>query len=73
MRSWSVRGRRRIDAGSPLTALIEEGLKLAMRRPLGSATRARVQLPVPPARDGTLPGVDLDSSAALLDRMERRA
>jgi hypothetical protein len=57
--------------GITLTALIEEGLKLAMRRPLKAHVRAAVELPVSPAQGGTLPGVDLDNSAALLDRMER--
>jgi hypothetical protein len=58
--------------GITLTALIEEGLKLAMRRPLKSEPRAPIQLPVSPARGGTLPGIDLDNSAALLDRLEER-
>jgi hypothetical protein len=67
------RARREADRrGITLTALIEEGLKLAMRRPLQSHARGRVQLPVSPAQGGTLPGVDLDDTAALLDRMERR-
>jgi hypothetical protein len=57
--------------GITLTALIEEGLKLAMRRPLKAHARTAVELPVSPAQGGTLPGVDLDNSAALLDRMER--
>lgn len=68
------RARKEADRrGITLTALIEEGLKLAMRRPLESNARPRVQLPVSPARGGTLPGVDLDDTAALLDRMERGA
>ena len=56
--------------GITLTALIEEGLKLAMRRPLRSDPRSRVELPVSAAGGGTRPGIELDNSAALLDRME---
>ena len=58
--------------GLTLTALIEEGLRLALRRPLKRATRERVVLPVCRAGGGTLPGVDLNDSSALLDRMEGR-
>jgi hypothetical protein len=32
--------------------------------------RQRVKLPVSRSRGGTLPGIDLDDSASLLDRME---
>jgi hypothetical protein len=55
--------------GVTLTALIEQGLELVLRRPLRDE-RALVELPVSPARGATRPGVDLDDSAALLDRME---
>ena len=44
------------DKGTTLTALIQHGL----------------QLPVSRERGGTLPGVDLNNSAALLDLMEGR-
>lgn len=56
--------------GVTLTALIEEGLQLALRPP--PAARPAVRLPVCRAGGGTLPGVDLDDSAALLDRMDGR-
>ena len=54
-----------------LTSLIEEGLKsvLAESRPL---RRTRVRLPVSKASGGTLPGVDLNRSSDLEDRMADR-
>ena len=59
--------------GTTLTALIEHGLQLVLARPVKSARRPRAELPVCHAGGGTLPGVDLDDSAALLDRMDGRA
>jgi len=56
--------------GITLTALIEQGLGLAMRRPLKPSARERIALPVCAATGGTLPGVNLDRHAELLDRME---
>jgi hypothetical protein len=68
------RARREAERrGLTLTALIEQGLELVMRKPLPAAKRGGVRLPVSKARGGTLPGIDLDSSAALLDRMEDRS
>ncbi len=59
--------------GTTLTALIEQGLRLALvRRPSG-AKRARVRLPRCKAGGGVAPGVDLNDSAGLLDRMEGRS
>ena len=58
--------------GLTLTALIEEGLRLAMARTPVS-TKLRVEIPVCRAGGGTLPGVDLNDSAALLDLMEERS
>jgi hypothetical protein len=55
-----------------LTSLIEQGLELVLRRPLKRPERGPVTLPVCRARGGTLPGVDLNSSASMLDRMEDR-
>ena len=55
-----------------LTALIEQGLRLAMARPAMQRPAGRISLPVCPRGGGTLPAVDLDDSAALLDRMEER-
>jgi hypothetical protein len=59
--------------GVTLTSLIEQGLRLVLRRPLKRSARPVVTLPECKAGGGTLPGIDLDDSAALLDRMERRA
>ena len=68
------RARREAERrGVTLTALIELGLELVLRKPLQPKDRATLRLPVSKARGGTLPGIDLDNSAALLDRMEDRA
>lgn len=58
--------------GETLTALIERGLRLVLARPQGRRARRRVELPVCTTGGGTLPGVDLDDSAALLDVLEGR-
>jgi len=55
-----------------LTSLIEQGLELVLRRPLRRAERRPVPLPECQAGGGTLPGVDLNDSASLLDRMDDR-
>ena len=59
--------------GQTLTSLIDEGLRLVLARGLAPQRRSRVVLPVCRAGGGPLPGVDLDSSAALLDLMEGRS
>lgn len=59
--------------GVTLTALIEQGLELVLRKPMKRGERPTISLPVSRARGGTLPGIELDDSAALLDRMEGRA
>jgi hypothetical protein len=59
--------------GTTLTALIEHGLRLVLARPGKAAERPWVRVPVSRAGGGTLPGVDLDDSAALLDRLEGRS
>jgi hypothetical protein len=56
--------------GITLTALIEQGLRREMAKPAKPLVRERVSLPVCKRGGGTLPGVDLDDSATLLDRME---
>ena len=58
--------------GETLTALVERGLRLVLARPQSRRSRRRVALPVCAAGGGTLPGVDLDDSAALLDVLEGR-
>jgi len=59
--------------GTTLTALIEQGLRLVLRRPPKPSERKPVSLPVCRAGGGTLPGVDLDDSSSLLERMEGRS
>jgi hypothetical protein len=54
-----------------LTSLIEQGLELVLRRPMKRLERPPVDLPECRAGGGVLPGVDLNDSASLLDRMER--
>ncbi len=58
--------------GETLTALIKQGLRLVLAGSRPRPARARVKLPVSRAGGGTLPGVDLNDSAALLDRMDGR-
>lgn len=55
-----------------LTAFMEEGLQLALARRGRPALKVRMSLPVSSAQGGTLPGIDLDDTAALLDTMEAR-
>ena len=59
--------------GVTLTALIEQGLGLALRRPLKKSEKKLIVLPVSSAAGGTHLGVNLNSSAELLDRMEQLA
>ena len=58
--------------GETLTELIERGLRLVLARPDKHTPRQRVEIPVCHAGGGTLPGVDLDDSAALLDIVDGR-
>ncbi|MGO9596212.1 MAG: hypothetical protein ACLQFF_00255 [Steroidobacteraceae bacterium] len=58
--------------GTTLTALLEQGLRLVLRRPQAGPRQTRVKLPVSRASGGTLPGVDLDNTASLIDRMDGR-
>lgn len=59
--------------GVTLTSLIEQGLQLVLRRPHRRSGQSPIELPECRAGGGTLPGVDLNDSAALLERMESRA
>jgi len=61
------------ERGETLTSLIEQGLRLVLARPLKRTPRRRVQLPVCTAGGGPLPGVDLDDTSGLLDRMDGHA
>ena len=56
--------------GVTVTSLIEQGLQLVLRKPVRQPGRPAVRIPVCRAGGGLLPGVDLDDSAALLDRLE---
>jgi hypothetical protein len=58
--------------GVTLTSLIQQGLQLVLRRPFRRSERRTVVLPECRAGGGALPGVDLNDSAALLDRMDGR-
>jgi hypothetical protein len=58
--------------GETLTSLIERGLRLVLARPQRRASRPRVEIPVCREGGGTLPGVDLDDTATLLDIIEGR-
>ena len=55
-----------------MTSLIEQGLERVLASPMQRGMRSTVSLPVCRAGGGTLPGVDLDDSASLLDIMEGR-
>jgi hypothetical protein len=56
--------------GETVTSLVEMGLRLVLAQAKGNAGRPKVALPVSGTTGGTLPGVDLNDSAALLDIME---
>jgi hypothetical protein len=53
-----------------VTALIEEGLHLVLKNAQKPAKRRRVVLPVSTRTGGTLPGIDINNSAELLDIMD---
>jgi hypothetical protein len=55
-----------------LTALIEQGLRLVLAQSEAPRRRKSIVLPICQAGGGTLPGVDLDDTASLLDVMESR-
>jgi hypothetical protein len=58
------------ESGRTLTAVIEDALRQVLARRTPDRPRERVTLTTY-GRGGTMPGVDLDNSAALLDLMER--
>ena len=60
------------EHGETLTSMIEQGLRLLLAGSRTRTARVRVNLPVSRATGGTLPGIDLNDSATLLDRMEGR-
>jgi len=61
--------KRAAEKGRTFTSLVEEGLKAVLAEPKRPA-RKRVRLPVSKASGGTLPGIDLNRSADLEDRMD---
>jgi hypothetical protein len=56
--------------GITLTSLFEQGLQLALRRPLNRLERSIVTLPVSRAAGGVRAGIDLNNSSCFLDRLE---
>ncbi len=58
--------------GETFTALVEQGLRLLLTQWRQRPRRSRVILPVCNAGGGTMPGVDLNDSAALLDLLDDR-
>ena len=60
------------DSGRTLTAVIEDAVRQSLSRRQAPGRRRRVRLPTFRGR-GVLPGVDLDDSSALIERMEGRA
>ncbi len=59
------------DTDRTLTAVIEDSLQETLRRRAQPASRELVKFPTFKGR-GLQPGVDLDSSASLLDLMEEK-
>ena len=57
------------ETGRSLTGVIEDALREMLDRQSRPAERPPVRLPIDAGR-GLLPGVDLNSSAALLDLMD---
>jgi len=62
---------RAADTGRTLTAVIEDALRASLARKPAAGTRRRTRLTTVKG-DGLQPGVDLDDTAALIDRMEGR-
>jgi len=58
-----------VENGTTLTMLIEESLRERLARRNAPRSKARFRFPTFRG-DGLQPGVDLDDSATLLDRME---
>ena len=57
------------EEGRPLAAVIEDALRESMARRRAQSDRTPVRLPTFRG-DGLMPGVDLDSTAMLLDLMD---
>jgi hypothetical protein len=61
--------RAALESGRTLTAVVEDALRQALSRRRESPSRQPVKFTTF-GGNGLLPGVDLDDSAGLLDRME---
>lgn len=57
------------EKGQTLTSLIEEGLRIVLAAPARPRRSALIEVPVSKASGGTLPGIDLNRSGDLEDRM----
>ena len=62
--------RKAAEKGQTLTSLIEEGLKVVLADVDRATRRAHLKLPISKASGGTLPGIDLNRSSDLEDRMD---
>ena len=58
--------------GVTLTALIEQGLRMVLRKPAKRPEKHRISLPVSRVKGGVLPGIDLNNSADLWDQVGER-
>ncbi len=58
--------------GETVTALIERGLRLILSHARKPPRRRKVTLPVSRQKGGTRPGVDLNDTSGLTDRLEGR-
>jgi hypothetical protein len=56
--------------GETLTSLMERGLRLAISGSHKRARSARIQLPTSKATGGLRPGINLDDTSAVLDRLD---
>jgi hypothetical protein len=56
--------------GETLTSLLERGLRLAVSGSHKRSRSVRVKLPTSKATGGVLPGVNLDNTSSLLDRLD---
>jgi plasmid stability protein len=63
---------RAAETNRTLTAVVEDALRLALQVKLVDSARREVGIPTS-GSGGLLPGVELDDTSALLDRMEERA
>jgi hypothetical protein len=61
--------RKAVEKGQTLTSLIEEGLRIVLANPGNARRRGPAKLPISVASGGTLPGIDLNRSSDLEDRM----